>query len=241
MHNAHSLYLEAFAELGAVGGLLVLALVGTAALDGLRRLARRARHPQRERYAAPARRILAFAVAAALDWFWEIAALGAVFFLAARPARRRPLRAARAAAPATRRGQEPRLASPSPAWPSPGSPPSRWSARCWSSTNSTPAERRRRRASFAGAVDHAKRARSIEPFAASPYIQLGLLAGLQGDYAAARRRLTQAIEREDQNWQRYYLRSRVEREAGDPAAASADLERARRLNPAPVPPRPDCG
>ena len=28
VHDAHSLYLEAFAELGAVGGVLVLALVG---------------------------------------------------------------------------------------------------------------------------------------------------------------------------------------------------------------------
>ena len=42
-----------------------------------------------------------------------------------------------------------------------------------------------------------KTARSIEPFAASPYVQLGLLAELQGEYATAIERLTQAIDRED--------------------------------------------
>ena len=39
--------------------------------------------PQRERYAALLAAMLAFAVGAGFDWFWEIAALGAVFFLAA--------------------------------------------------------------------------------------------------------------------------------------------------------------
>ena len=81
------------------------------------------------------------------------------------------------------------------------------------------------------AVDHAKRARSIEPWAASPYVQLGLLAQLQREYPAAIEHFSDAIEREDHNWQWYYLRSQVEHEAGDEAAAQRDLERARELNP----------
>ena len=60
------------------------------------------------------------------------------------------------------------------------------------------------------AVDHAERARSIEPFAASPYVQLGLLAQLQGEYDVAISHFTNAIDREDENWQWYYLRSKVE-------------------------------
>ena len=93
------------------------------------------------------------------------------------------------------------------------------------------------------AVSHAKTARSIEPFAASPYVQLGLLAEAEGDYATAAERLTQAIDREDRNWQLYYLRSRVEEEAGDRVAAKADLEHARRLNPLEkcLRGRPNCG
>ena len=82
VHDAHSLYLEAFDELGIVGGLLVLALVGTLLWCGFSAW-RAAPHPERERYAALFAAMLAFAVGAAFDWFWELAGLGAVFFLAA--------------------------------------------------------------------------------------------------------------------------------------------------------------
>ena len=62
-------------------------------------------------------------------------------------------------------------------------------------------------------------------------MQLGLLAERQGDYSGAIVHFGHAIDREDRNWQWYYLRSRVEHEAGEDAAAKADLERARELNP----------
>ena len=39
-------------------------------------------YPERERYAALFAAMLAFAVGAAFDWFWELADIGAVFFLA---------------------------------------------------------------------------------------------------------------------------------------------------------------
>ena len=84
---------------------------------------------------------------------------------------------------------------------------------------------------IAGAVDHADNARSIEPWAASPYLQLGLIAERRGEYDLATERLSQAIEHEDGNWELYALRSRVEAAAGDNAAALADLEKARELNP----------
>ncbi len=87
------------------------------------------------------------------------------------------------------------------------------------------------REDFGAAIDHAETARSIEPWAASPYVQLGLLAERQGNYPAAIEHFSHAIDREDRNWQWYYLRSRVEHEAGDEAAAEADLEKARELNP----------
>jgi Flp pilus assembly protein TadD len=62
-------------------------------------------------------------------------------------------------------------------------------------------------------------------------VQLGLLAERQGDYPAAVVHFSHAIEREERNWQWYYLRSRVEHEAGEAAPAAADLEKARELNP----------
>jgi len=230
VHDAHSLYLEAFTELGAVGGLLVLALVGMLLWTGFSAW-RHAPHPQRERYAALLAAILAFAVAAAFDWFWEIAGLGAVFFLAAGV-----LVAARCAQLAATSddassGEEPRfgfnVAALAIAWIAAVAliGPLLVEREIDSSQSAAAS------GDFAGAANHAKTARSIEPFAASPYIQLGLLAESQGDNPAAREYFTQAIAREDRNWQLYYLRSRVEAAEGDRAAARADLNRARELNP----------
>jgi O-antigen ligase len=230
--EAHSLYLEAFAELGLAGGLLVLALVGTILWTGVAAWWAAA-GAQRELYAVLLAAIAAFAVGAAIDWFWETALLGAIFFLAGGA-----LVAARCAqlAPpgdpaANGRGENRRfglaVAGLAIAWVT---------ALALIGPLLVDREIRASQAAAAGgniasAVDHADTARSIEPWAASPYVQLGLLAQLQGDYPVARERLTQAIEREDRNWVLYYLRSKVEHEAGDPGAAGADLRQAQRLNP----------
>jgi hypothetical protein len=233
VHDAHSLYLEAFAELGLVGGLLVLGLVGMVLWTGFSAW-RAAQGPQRERYGALFAATLAFAVVAGFDWFWEIAGLGAVFFCAAGV-----LVAARCAQPA--------FASA----PLPGEGREEGGrfgttavglALAWIAAIAligpllvereiNASQSAASKGEIASAVDHANTARSIEPFAASPYVQLALLAELQNDYATATERLTQAIDREDRNWQLYYLRSRVEEESGDVAGARADLEHARRLNP----------
>jgi O-antigen ligase len=230
VHDAHSLYLEAFAELGAAGGLLVLALVGVLLWTGFSAW-RAAPHPQRERYAALFAATAAFAVTAGLDWFWEIAALGAVFFLAAgvlTAARCRQL----AVAPAgPGNGEERRfglaVAGLAVAWIAAVA----LIGPLLVEREINASQEAAATGNFAAAVEHANTARSIEPFAASPYVQLGLLAESQGDYETAAERFTQAIDREDRNWQLYYLRSRVEEEAGNPAAARADLNHARRLNP----------
>ncbi len=232
LHNAHSLYLEAFAELGIVGGLLVLALVGTLLWGGFCAW-RAAPHPQRERNAVLLAVMLAFAIGAGLDWFWELAGLGAVFFLAAgalvaaRCAQLAPSADPRAGTDAEGQRFGFAVAGLAVAWISAVAliGPLLVDREINASQDAAAA------GDIGSAVNHAKTARSIEPFAASPYVQLGLLAELEGDYATAIEHFTQAIDREDRNWQLYYLRSRVEEEAGDLAAARADLDRARHLNP----------
>jgi hypothetical protein len=243
--DAHSLYLEAFAELGIVGGLIVLALVGGLVWTGFQAW-RAAVHPQRDRYAALFGATLAFAIGAGIDWFWEIAAFGAVFFgaaailVAARCAQLAPAPAAELpvspvyrdkAASQARVGGERRFGL------TVGGLAVAWIAAIaliGPLLVEREIEASRSAAdvgNYGSAVDHADTARSIEPFAASPYVQLGLLAELQHDYATAEDRLTQAISREDRNWELYYLRSRVEHEAGEDGAAQADLAKARELNP----------
>jgi len=231
VHDAHSLYLEAFAELGLVGGLLVLGLVGTLLWSGFSAW-RNAAHPQRERYAALLAVMVAFAVGAAFDWFWEIAGLGVIFFLAGGivvAARCAQIAAdpRREASKADGRRYGLAIAGLALAWIAAIALVGPLLVEREIDSSQAAAAR----GDYGAAVDYAGNARSIEPWAASPYVQLGLLAEAQGDYAAAIDHFSHAIDREDRNWQWFYLLSRVEHEAGDEAAAQADLERARELNP----------
>jgi O-antigen ligase/polysaccharide polymerase Wzy-like membrane protein len=232
VHNAHSLYLEAFAELGAIGGLLVLAMVGFLLWTGFSAW-RGARGAARERNAALLAAALALAVGMAFDWFWEIAALGAVFFLASGAllaSRCRQLAGTRAAGNGRGKSQGGvgvAIAGLAIAW---------LTAlaligpllvdREINASQAAAAE-----GNFGVATEKADTARSIEPWAASPYEQLGLLAEVEGDYATAAVQIGKAIDREEGNWILYYLRGRIEHEGGSEAAARADLRKARELNP----------
>ena len=241
VHNAHSLYLEAFAELGAIGGILVLALVASILWWAFCAW-RDARDEQRELYAVALAALVAMAVAFGLDWFWQIVEMGSIFFgfagvaIAGRCAQLAP-----AGAPA--RPEEGRrwaltAATLAVAWVAAVAlvQPLLVEHEITASQNAAAAD------DLSSAVDHAERARTIEPFAASPYVQLGLLAQLQGETEAAISHFTKAIDREGDKWQWYYLRSKVEREAGQTDAAEADLEKARELNPLdPCLKTGDCG
>jgi len=229
--DAHSLYLQAFAELGVVGGLLVLALVGTLLWTGIATW-RAARDPRRDLYAALLGAALAFAICSAIDWFWQIAVMGAIFFLATGvlvAARCAQLARARAQANGHRGQRRYGLAI--------GGLAIAWITaialvgpllvdREIHASDSAAAS-----GNLASAVSDAEAARSIEPWATSPYKQLGLLAEVEGNYPEAIDQLDEAIDREEDSWLLYYLRARVAHRAGEEAAARADQREARRLNP----------
>jgi hypothetical protein len=232
VHDAHSLYLEAFAELGVLGGVLVLALVGGLLWWGFAAW-RAAGGAERERNAALLAVLLALAVGAGFDWFWELSGIMAIFFLVAGVLiSTRCAQLAGAPGRAIMNGAQGRryglaLAALAMAW-----------IAALALVGPLLVERQIKASQkaaaegdIASALSHADTARSIEPWAASPYVQLGLIADFQGDYPSAAARFTQAIEREDRNWQLYYLRSGVREKAGDSAGAKADLERANQLNP----------
>jgi O-antigen ligase len=229
--DAHSLYLQAFAELGLIGGLLVLAMVGTLLWAGFAAW-RAAEGRQRDLFAALLGSCLAFAICSAIDWFWQIAMIGAIFFLAAGV-----LVAGRCAQlareQATGNGHKaPRgfgfaVAGLAVAWISMVALVGPLLVdREIDASNTAVVD-----GNLASAVSHAETARKVEPWATTPLKQLGLLAEREGNYPAAIDRFDQAIEREESNWLLYYLRARVEHEAGDEAAAHKDFIEARRLNP----------
>ncbi len=231
VHDAHSLYLEAFAELGVVGGLTVLALIGSLLWWGVASW-RSARGAARERYAVLVAVMLAFAVGAAFDWFWELAGLGAVFFLAAGV-----LISVRCSQLTPEQEEDPTRVDSRRYGLAIAGLATAWIAAValigplLVEREVEASQAAAARGDIGNAIDRAESARSIEPWAASPYVQLGLLAELQMDYPTAITHFTHAIEREDRNWQLYYLRSRVEDAAGDTTAAEADIEKARELNP----------
>jgi len=231
VHDAHSLYLEAFAELGAVGGLLTIGMVAVLLWAGFSAW-RNGWGPRRELYAALFAASLAFAVAAAFDWFWEIAALGAIFFLASGAlVAARCSQLAQARVSGNGHGARPRfgivVAGLAIAWVTAIALIGPLLVdREIDASHAAAAD-----GNLASAVEHADTARSIEPWAASPYVQLGLLAEAQHEYTEAAGRFSQAIHREDRNWLLYYLRARIEHKGGDQTAARADREEAQRLNP----------
>jgi O-antigen ligase len=240
--DAHSLYLEAFAELGVIGGLLVLFLVGSMLWCGFAAW-RAAPYPQREAYAALLAAMLAFAIGAGIDWFWEIADVAAVFFLAAGVLV--GVRCSQLAGAAEGRSGGRRwflaVAGLAAAWISAAALIGPLLVEREIKQSQTAAAD----GDLASAFDHASNARSIAPWAASPYLQLGLLAELEGEYAASVEYLSDAIDREDHDWQLYYLRARVfgaaadaATEAGETALArkyrreqASNLREAKRLNP----------
>lgn len=231
VHDAHSLYLQAFAELGILGGLLVLGLVALLLWTGFAAW-RAATGAQREVYAALLAVVLAFAVGAAIDWLWEIAAMGAIFFLASGvlvAGRCAQLAQARREAGAAREQRRFGLAvgGLAVAWITALAliGPLLVDHEIGSSQEAAA------NGDITAAVERAETARSIEPWAASPYVQLGLLAQFQGEDEEAAGRLSQAIHREDRNWLLYYLRAKIEHEAGNVEAAKADRRRALQLNP----------
>jgi len=228
VHDAHSLYLEPLAELGLVGGLTVLALIGAFLWSGFSAW-RFASQPQREAYAALFAAMLSFAVGAAFDWFWEIADMGAIFFLAGgvlvgvRCAQLSSGSDASSDAGGRRYGMA--MAGLAVAWISALAliGPLLIDREIDASQSAAAA------GNLGSAVDHASTARSIEPWAASPYVQLGLLAELQKDYPTAIYDFGHAIERENHNWQLYYLRSRAERAAAEVANAEGDPQSSQQL------------
>jgi O-Antigen ligase len=232
VHNAHSLYLEAFAELGLIGGLLTLAMVGFLLWTGFAAW-RAASGRARELNAALLAAALAVAVGMAIDWFWEIAALGAVFFLAsgallaARCVQLARARAATDNGQAGTRGFGVAIGGLALAWITAVALIGPFLVEHEIHSSQAAAAE----GNLGVAVERADTARSIEPWAASPYVQLALLAELEGDFATGAAQMTRAIDREEGNWLYYYLRGRIEHEGGDLAAAAADLRRAQELNP----------
>jgi hypothetical protein len=220
VRDAHSLYLETLGELGIAGLGLLLGAFAAAAFAALRGWRRR---PEADRIlvAALLAGFVAFALEAAVDWVWEVTVVAAAGIaclgLAAASASRRPRAVpvlARAAVAVTALAV---IAAQALV--------------LLAEIELRDSRAAARAGDFPAALAHALDARALEPWAATPRLQLALVAEETGDLASARGHIGAALERDSRDWRLWLVAARLETKAGAIAAARRSLARARELNP----------
>jgi hypothetical protein len=224
--SAHSLYLNALAELGIVGLLIVVALVLVPLAVGLGRWRRAG--PGRELLAAALAAAVAFAVAAGIDRAWDLAVLPAAFFLLAAAivtptgtgegAEETPGRSlsitARLGVAAIAIAAAIVVAIPT--------------AGLISIRNS---QADVRAGQLSPALDAAREAGGIEPYAATPNLQEALILERERALAPAAAAAREATTKESTNWRTWLILARIEAERDRVGAALAAYEKAHSLNP----------
>ncbi len=235
VQDAHSLYAETLGELGVVGFVLLVGAFATGLATALVRMVRLKSH-QRVLLAAVTSTFLAFCVAAAVDWMWELTIVSVVAFVCL----------GLASGPATALARRTGLLEPRD-----GRGRGRLAtyartigivvvgalvicaiglslvAGAWISASQDAAAR----GDLQTAIDRALQVRSIEPWSSRPYQQLALLQDQAGRYRTARRWIRMAIARDRSDWQLWLIKSRIETELGAIPAATTSIRRIRVLNP----------
>jgi tetratricopeptide (TPR) repeat protein len=230
VRDAHSLYLETLGELGVVGLAILVAFLLAVLVTGVRRLAR-ARGEEQSAVAALLALLVAYVFEAGVDWMWELTVVSVVAAIAAglltgpatQPADtvvtgerggRRALLGIRAAAVAVAMALVVLEAIP---------------------LLSTMKIRQSQEAATSGdltqALDDARGARSLEPWAASPDLQVALVFEAGGNLPAAIVAIREAVAHDESDWRLWLVAARLETKAGEFDAARASLARARALNP----------
>ena len=229
VRDAHSLYLETLGELGLVGLALLLAFFVSCLVAGARRLAGRT-EGERAAVAALLALVGAFLFEAGIDWMWELTVVSVVAILAlgllTGPATEPEFSGLQAVE--TRRGRPVfRIALAAIAFglivaeaiPLLANMEVRKSQDSVNSGN------------LVEALDQAESARSIQPWAASPYLQLALVQELGGRTDEALVSIETALEHDQSDWRLWLVAARIQTKAGEIADARQSLAKARELNP----------
>jgi O-antigen ligase len=234
VRDAHSLWLEMLGELGVVGFLLIVVGFGAGFAAALARLRRAG--PARPLVAALTAVLAAFVLAAAIDWVWEltivglvaVVALGMLVGLGTVPGeqadtRRRPSsrgrgelhkRALRTAAVAVSLAAIMCIAVPMLAH-----------------ERLEQSQAAADRGDVTEAVNAAEGARSLQPWASSPYLQLALIEEQADNLGRANSYIKDALERDSLDWGAWLVAARIQTKAGLIGQGRRSLRRAEALNP----------
>src|SRR5215210_361375 len=222
VRDAHSLYLETLGELGLVGFLLIIALVGWVLVAGVLHAVRRGA-TRRWPYAAATASAFAFAVGAGIDWAWELSVLPIAFMVLAAGL----LAPRRYRSPTRTEGYVTRgilLALGAVALVA--IVPQLLGAEAIRDSR-TAAES----GDLASALDEAERAHDLQPYSATPDLQRALVLEQMRRYGEAVGPARDATEAASKDWRTWLVLSRLQAEAGKPDASVAAYVRAQRLNP----------
>jgi O-Antigen ligase len=233
LRDAHSLYLETLAELGIVGFLLLAGALLTGVVTGTRRL-RASDGDERLLIAALLASYVAYLLAAGIDWVWELTVVSAIGVALL----------GLLTGPATAAASRPKL------MPEGGKSSTRrrfavgvaalvcgWLLICaqaipfLADLKISASQAAIRRGDMEDAYGQAIGARQLQPWAASPYLQIALVQEQGGNFPAAIDAIEAAIERDSLDWRLWLVRARVETKSGNIAAARRSLARATELNP----------
>jgi hypothetical protein len=226
VRNAHSLWLETLGELGVIGLLLLAGAFGVGIAAGLARL-RGQVDEGRATVAALLAVVLGFVLGAAIDWIWELPAIAALALLSL----------GLLTGPATTTANGPGRAAGVSFGARVALVLAAWVAICaqalpfLSSEEVSASQHAAARGRLGEALDRARSAQTIQPWASSPRLQLALVREEAGQIRQARSAIAAAIARDETDWRLRVVAARLAVKAGDVDAARTELARARSLNP----------
>jgi len=219
VRNAHSLYLEAWSDLGLVGLLLMIGFIASLAwgcISGLRRAG-----PDLGLAAAGSATVFAFALSSAVDWGWQVTVIPIVALLAfaavAAPDEELQDEASQAV-----RGAVGVIAALLLALVI---PPTVASHAVIDSREFAA------KGQLGKSVGSARSARRWQPYSSEAWLQEGLALSALGNVKQAEVMVLGAIKREPGAWQPWLVLAGLQAKQGNSAAALRSYRRARDLNP----------
>jgi hypothetical protein len=228
VRNAHSLYLETLGELGVIGFVLLMSAFAAGFVGAGRRLLRTVAE-ERTTIAALLGALVAFMVGAGIDWMWELTIVGVVgitcLALLAGPASASQQHASGPRVP--RLGLAPRAIVVGVCAVAVCLEGILLFSHLRLDQSQTAAARGDTQEALSAALD----AKALQPWAASPYLQLALVREQSGDLEGARDRIAEALDRNRSDWRLWLVSARIETVTGNIAKARSDLRRAKSLNP----------